>query len=149
MTIARHQHWIGGTETGSSNGECFADLNPIDDSLYAHAARGTATDIEQAVQAAHASFATYGKSLPKEREGWLLRAADLLESKSSDFVDILVDEVGSPLLKAQREVETSIGILRSAAGATRHLAGKTLPTDVPSVVPKLIFVDPSVERCIC
>ena len=60
-------------------------------------------------------FATYGKSLPKEREGWLLRAADLFESKSSDFVDILVDEVGSPLLKAQREVETSIGILRSAS----------------------------------
>lgn len=130
MTIARHQHWIGGMETSSSNGEYFANLNPIDDSLYAHAAHGTATDIEQAVQAAHASFATYGKSLPKEREGWLLRAADLLERRSSDFVDMLVDEVGSPLLKAQREVETSIGILRSAAGATRHLAGKTLPTDV-------------------
>jgi len=130
MKTDRHQHWIGGKETSSHNSEFFEDLNPIDDSLYAHVARGTATDIEQAVQAAHDSFSTYGKSLPKDRERWLLTAADLLESRSNEFVDTLVDEVGSPLLKAQREVETSVGILRSAAGATRHLAGKTLPTDV-------------------
>lgn len=129
MTITQHHHWIGGKDTISSKGEFFADLNPIDDSVYADVARGTATDVELAVQAAHTGFEKYRRSLPKEREAWLLRAAELLESKSSEFIDILVDEVGSPLLKAQREVETSVGILRSAAGATRQLTGKTLPTD--------------------
>jgi acyl-CoA reductase-like NAD-dependent aldehyde dehydrogenase len=131
MTIAQHHHWIGGEDISSSNSKFFADLNPIDDSVYAHAAHGTEQDIEFAVQTAHTSFEQYRKSLPKEREAWLLRAADLLEIKSVEFIDILVDEVGSPLLKAQREVETSVGILRSAAAATRQLTGKTLPTDVP------------------
>ena len=129
MTIPRHHHWIGGTMTGSDDGEFFPDLNPMDDSLYAYCACGTETDIDVAVQAAHASFARYRHSLPKQREAWLLRAAELLESQADTFVDVLVDEIGSPLLKAQREIETSVGILRSAAGATRQLTGKTLPTD--------------------
>ena len=130
MTIAQYQHWIDGKDTDSSNKRFFVDLNPIDDSVYAHAAQGTDRDMTAAVEAAHASFQKYRNSLPKEREAWLLRAADILENKAREFVETLVDEVGSPILKAQREVETSIGILRSAAGATRQLTGKTLPTDV-------------------
>lgn len=131
MTIARHQHWIGGMEANSTSGEYFTDLNPIDDSPYAEIAKGGQTDIERAVETAHACFDSYRQSLPKERQGWLLEAAELLQAESSDFIDTLVDEVGSPLLKAKREIETSVSILRSAAGATHHLAGKTLPTDVP------------------
>jgi len=131
MTIARHHHWIGGRQVSPSNGEYFEDLNPIDDSLYAEIARGEPKDVELAIETAHASFTRYRQSLPKQREAWLLHAAELLQARSSEFIDTLIDEVGSPILKAQREVETSIGILRSAAGATRQLTGKTLPTDVP------------------
>ena len=131
MTVARHHHWIGGRQVGPKNEKYFVDLNPLDDSLYAEIAQGDPTDVAMAVETAHTSFGSYRHSLPKQREAWLVRAAELLESRSSQFIDILIDEVGSPILKAQREVETSVGILRSAAGATRQLTGKTLPTDIP------------------
>ena len=131
MTVARHHHWIGGRQVIPKNEKYFEDLNPLDDSLYAEIAEGDPADVATAVETAHASFGSYRHSLPKQREAWLLRAAELLENRSSQFIDTLIDEVGSPILKAQREVETSVGILRSAAGATRQLAGKTLPTDVP------------------
>ena len=131
MTVARHHHWIGGRQVSPKNEKHFEDLNPLDDSLYAEIAQGDPTDVAMAVETAHESFGSYRHSLPKQREAWLVRAAELLESRSSQFIDILIDEVGSPILKAQREVETSVGILRSAAGATRQLTGKTLPTDVP------------------
>ena len=131
MTQTRQQLWIAGKETPPSSGEYFVDPNPMDDSLFATVAKGTPEDVERAIASAHAAFPSYQKSLPKDRERWLLRAAELLEAQSCDFIDTLVDEVGSPVLKAEREVETSIGILRSAAGATRQLTGKTYPTDVP------------------
>ena len=131
MGIETYQHWIGGGHVNPSTGEYFDDLNPLDDSLFARAAKGSEDDVRDAVQAAGAAFRTYRNSLPKEREAWLIRAADLLQRHAADFVDILVDEVGSPIAKAQREIATATGLLRAAAGATRQLSGKTMPTDVP------------------
>ena len=131
MTIRSHQLWIGGKQVAPLAGEHYVDLNPIDDSPYAEVGKGTSTDVERAVESAHATFHQYRRSLPMERENWLLRSADLLEQQSHEFIDILADEIGSPLLKAQREVATAIAILRAAAGATHQLSGKTLPTDVP------------------
>lgn len=130
MNIATHQHWIGGSSVEPIGGEYFDDLNPIDDSIYALAARGTEADIDRAVDAASDAFATYRKTLPMEREAWLLRAADILENQSGEFIDILIDEVGSPIVKAQKEVSVAINVLRAAAGAARSLAGKTMPSDV-------------------
>jgi len=128
---ASFAHWIGGQAVAPSHGEYFDSRNPIDDSLFARAAKANATDVSRAVESADDAFQRYRRTLPKEREGWLLRAAELLESQSRSFVDLLIDEVGSPIVKARREIATSIGLLRAAAGATRALAGKTMPTDVP------------------
>ena len=98
MTVARHHHWIGGRQVSPKNEKHFEDLNPLDDSLYAEIAQGDPTDVAMAVETAHESFGSYRHSLPKQREAWLVRAAELLESRSSQFIDILIDEVGSPIL---------------------------------------------------
>lgn len=124
-------HWIGSEESNVAGENCFDVLNPLDDSLYARAATGTAADIDRAVTAAHEVFDSYARSSPKQREAWLLKAAELLEQDSLPFIDILVDEVGSPVTKAKLEVQTAIETLRAAAGIPRQIAGKTLPTDIP------------------
>ena len=126
----RLNHWIGGVETPPASGMYFDDRNPTDDSLYAEAARGNPHDVEHAVGAAHAAFASYGESLAKDRERLLARAADLLERQQKEFIDILVDEIGSPLRKAQFELSLSVGILRAAAGMARQAGGKVMPSDV-------------------
>tara|TARA_R110002049_G_scaffold4601_5_gene31997 strand:+ start:8601 stop:10028 length:1428 start_codon:yes stop_codon:yes gene_type:complete len=130
MAIPNHDHWIGGP-CRPKDGEYFDVLNPLDDSLYARAAKGSVDDIRHAVQTAGDAFSTYRDSLPKEREAWLIRAAELLQQQADEFVEILIDEIGSPITKAQREVATATGLLRAAAGATRKLSGKTMPTDIP------------------
>lgn len=126
----RIDHWIGGAAVPPASGLYFNDHNPVDDSLYAEVARGNADDVEQAVHAAHAAFASYGESLAKERERLLSRAADLLERQQNEFIDILVDEVGSPVRKAQFELSLSVGLLRAAAGMARQAGGKVMPSDV-------------------
>ncbi|MEQ9409427.1 MAG: aldehyde dehydrogenase family protein [Fuerstiella sp.] len=125
------QLWIAGQSVTSESGMWFDDLNPLDDSLYARAAAGTTADVHRAVVAADTAFQTFRRSRPAEREGWLLKAAELLQQQADEFVEILIDEVGSPITKARREVATATGVLRAAAGATRRLSGKTFPTDVP------------------
>jgi len=66
-----------------------------------------------------------------QREAWLPRAADILDRRRAEVLDLLVDEVGSPIGKAQFEVQYAVGCLRAAAGATRRVAGQTMPSDVP------------------
>ena len=50
------QHFIGGEWVDAGSGETFEDLNPLDDSIYALAAKGTGDDIRKAIAAARAAF---------------------------------------------------------------------------------------------
>lgn len=124
-------HWIAGRSVSPVKGEYFDDLNPLDDSLYARVAEGTVDDIDHAVKAAHAAFADYRQTLAREREAWLNNAADLLAQKQTEFAAILIDEVGSSIGKAEFEINYATGYLRAAAGATRHVTGQTIPSDIP------------------
>ena len=118
-------------EVPPSSGKYLSALNPIDDSVLAEYASGNTADVVAAVSAAHQAFQTYRNSQPQDRERWLCRAADLVEEQASGLTDLLIDEIGSPISKARREVETSVRVLRAAAGAVRHCTGKSYPSDVP------------------
>ena len=124
-------HWIAGKKTAPKSTKYFAVKNPLDDAVIANAAAGSVEDINSAVKAAHEAFQTFRHSLPKDRERILCKAAELLERDRQEFVDILVDEIGSPIKKAQFEVEKGLTMLRAAAGMTRQVTGKTIPSDVP------------------
>ena len=125
------EHWIDGKSTPPEGGKYFPSLNPLDDAVLTDAAAGSVEDINKAVENAHAAFATFRNTLPKERERILCKAAELLERDRDDFVNILVDEIGSPIRKAGFEVEKGIAFLRAAAGMTRQVTGKTIPSDAP------------------
>ncbi len=124
-------HFIGGEAVGASSGVFFGDHNPEDDSVYAQVAHGTEADVDSAVKAARAAFAGYGKSLAKEREAWLLKAAELMEARKDQFIDALIDEIGSPIGKAHFEFQNALEMMRAAAAMARQVTGKTLPSDVP------------------
>lgn len=129
--VARHDLWIGGRSVPAHSGRYFDDRNPEDDSVLARIAEGGVEDVDAAVRAADAAFATYGRTLAAEREAWLSRAAGIMEDRRQELVELLIDEVGSPIGKAEFEVQYAIGCLRAAAGAARRVTGQTLPADVP------------------
>ncbi|MSQ98280.1 MAG: aldehyde dehydrogenase family protein [Xanthomonadales bacterium] len=123
--------WIGGEHVAPSSGKYFDDLNPDDDTVYSRVASGTAEDMDKAVKIAHAAFKNNQHWLAADRERWLCKAAELVERDRQDYIDILVDEVGSPLFKAQFEVNYCISGLRAAAGVPRTLKGEVIPSDMP------------------
>jgi len=130
-SIKTWEHWIAGRPAPSNSGQYLDDLNPEDDSVFARLAAGTTQDIDKAVQVAQEAFTSYSTTLAAEREAILCKTAALLEQNRQEFVDILIDEVGSPMGKAQFEVQYAIGCLRAAAGVARQVRGDTIPPDIP------------------
>jgi len=125
------QHFIGGNSVDAEGGKTFEVLNPLDDSLYAHAALGTGNDMRKAIAAAKAAFPAYKETTPTERERWLLRVAELMEERQKEIVDCLIDEIGSPLGKAMFEFNKGLAMMRAAAGMCRNVRGETIPSDRP------------------
>lgn len=125
------QHFIGGEWVDAEASATFEVLNPLDDSLYAHAAQGTDGDMRKAVAAAKSAFSGYRDTLPKDRERWLLRVAEIMEARKAELLDCLIDEIGSPIQKAMFEFEKGLTMVRAAAGLCRNVRGETIPSDAP------------------
>ncbi len=123
--------WIGGEFRAAHGNAVFVDRAPEDDSPYAEAARASAEDVDAAVRAAAAAYPAYRATTPLQRETWLNRAVDLLEQRKDQFTEVLIDEIGSAVLKTHFEIGYAISHLRAAAGIPRRIIGQTLPTDMP------------------
>ena len=125
------RHFIGGEWLEAEQGATFDVMNPLDDSLYAKAAEGTGADMRRAVAAAKAAFPHYRETLPRDRELWLLRIAEIMEARKSELIDCLIDEIGSPIQKALFEFDKGLTMVRAAAGMCRNVRGETIPSDAP------------------
>lgn len=123
--------FVGGEWVAATEGKTFTVFNPLDDSPYAQAAQGSAEDMDRAVAAAKSAFAGYRNTLPKERERWLLRIAEIMETRKQELLDCLVDEIGSPIQKAMFEYDKGLTMVRAAAGMCRNVRGETFPSDRP------------------
>lgn len=125
------EHWIGGTGVGPASGTYFEDFNPVDDSVYSRAPAGNAEDVARAVEEAHRAFLANRDTPAAVREGWLVKAAEIMERDAAAFADVLIDEIGSPVAKAGFETRFAIGFLRAASGVPRRVRGETIPSDTP------------------
>src|SRR6185295_16904688 len=79
-------------------------LNPANGRPVAKVSMAGPAQMTQAIDAAAAASATWGNTPPAAREIILIRAADILEAKRQEIVDVLIDEAGSTFGKAQFEV---------------------------------------------
>jgi acyl-CoA reductase-like NAD-dependent aldehyde dehydrogenase len=121
--------WIGGEWTGATGGKTFDVLQPEDSQIYSTVAHGGVEDVNRAVAAAKLSATSYGQSLAKDREAWLMEAAHLLMLRKSQFMGALIDEIGSPLKKAEFEYGKALSMLRAASGMARQAKGEVIPSD--------------------
>ncbi len=128
------QHFIGGEWADAQDGATFEDFNPLDDSIYAVAAKGSGDDIRKAIAAARAAFPAFKATTPTERERMLLRVAEIMEERQKEIIDILIDEIGSPVGKAMFEFNKGLAMTRAAAGMCRNVRGETIPSDRPDTI---------------
>src|SRR5260370_2617324 len=109
-------------------------VNPANQRPFAKVFMGQAEHMRKAIGAADAAKSSWGEMLGAQRELILIRAADALENARTEMLDLLIDEAGSTVGKAQFEVSFTVNILRSAAGEARRIHGDIIPSDLPGVV---------------
>jgi acyl-CoA reductase-like NAD-dependent aldehyde dehydrogenase len=126
-----YQLYIDGQWVDATRNSPVEDINPATGALYARVQQAGLPEVERAIAAAHRARVPWGESLVEEREGALLRAADILSQRRVEVVDRLIDESGSTFGKSMFEVSYVVDLLRSAAGECRRIFGETLPMTLP------------------
>lgn len=123
---------IGGSRRAAHSGETFEVLAPASGECIARVPRADGADAADAVACARRGFRTWSGLAPREREACLLRAAEIVAAEGERrFLDNLIDESGSVILKARGEIAYAVDLLRTAAGEARRLYGDTFPNDSP------------------
>lgn len=126
-----YKMYIDGRWVDALDGAVYDDLNPYNGEVFAHVPAGKRADAKRAVDAAVAAFPAWSKSLPAERQALFLKAADILEKKQMDIVQILAEETGCTFGFAMFQTMFTPGLLREAAGQVHGPIGEILPADLP------------------
>ncbi len=95
-------HFIGGPCDQTTGKEIVR--NPYDGSVVGTVAEGGWNDVNAAIAAAKDAFAQYRKSSGAERSALLSRIAQEVRNRSAELTDLLVAEIGKPVIWATGEV---------------------------------------------
>ncbi len=131
--MKEYQLFIGNEYTPSASGEYSDDINPATNEVYARIQNAGKADVERVVASSAKAFEIWKDLNPTAREKLLLDVADLMEERSQELADVLIDEAGSTLLKAGYETHHTPTFLRSMAGECRRVKGETYLSDYPGV----------------
>jgi aldehyde dehydrogenase len=99
----RYEHWIGGEWVKPVKGQYFENPSPVTGKTFTEVARGTAEDIELALDAAHRAFATWGKTTPAQRAAVLNRIADVIDANTELLSVAETWENGKPVREPLNE----------------------------------------------
>ncbi|MFG3051551.1 aldehyde dehydrogenase family protein [Kitasatospora sp. NPDC048239] len=130
----RYEHWIGGEWRPPVRGEYFENPSPVTGEVFTEIARGTAEDIEAALDAAHAAAPAWGRTPPAERAQVLLRMADRMADHLEELAVAESWENGKPVRETlAADIPLAIDHLRYFAGALRAQEGGLSQLDEDTV----------------
>jgi len=125
---------INNEAVDASSGATFERLNSVTGKVVTQGAAATIEDANRAADTAAIAFKTWSETGPTERRMLLLKAADILESKTNDFIQAMAAEVGASPLWSGFNVMMAANLFREAAGLTTQIQGETIPTDKPDTL---------------
>jgi aldehyde dehydrogenase len=130
----RYDHFIGGEYVAPTKGQYFENPTPVTGQTFTEVARGTAEDVELALDAAHGAAPAWGKTSVAERANILTKMADRIEANLEMIAIAESWENG----KACREtlaadIPLAIDHLRYFAGAIRAQEGSLSQIDEDTV----------------
>ena len=121
---AQYDNYIGGQWVPPANGEYFEVVTPITGQTYTRAARGTAADIEKALDAAHAAADAWGRTSPTERSNILLQIADRIDANRELLAYVETIDNGKAIRETlNADIPRSADHFRYFAGAVRTQEG--------------------------
>ncbi|WP_431247848.1 acetaldehyde dehydrogenase ExaC [Leifsonia xyli] len=120
----RYDHFIGGRYVAPRGGQYFEDITPVTGRPFTEIARGTAADVDAAVDAAWAAFPEWSRTSVAERALLLTRIADRMEANLEALAVAETWENGKPVRETlAADIPLAIDHFRYFAGAIRTQEG--------------------------
>ena len=134
-------HLIDGQWQGAKSQEMFERWSPAHNVLVSRSAKGSAVETEAAIKAARVCFdsGVWSRLSAKERAGYLLKIADLIEENAERIARMDTLESGKPISQSRGEAQGAADLWRYAASLARTLKGdshNTLGRDILGIVLK-------------
>jgi len=125
---------IGGEWVEALDGATFNTVNPSDGRALASLAKGSAVDVDRAVQAARVALesSAWATASPFDRQEILLRLAELVDANFEELATLDSLEFGSPISRTRMLRRRAVGLLRYYAGQAVDIHGDTIQNSLPS-----------------
>ena len=130
----RYDNYIGGKWIAPTAGRYFADIAPSTGEAFCEIARSDASDIELALDAAHAAAPAWGATSTTERANVLLRIADRMEEHLEELAVAECWENGKPVRETlAADLPLAVDHFRYFAGVLRAQEGSISMIDEETV----------------
>src|SRR5438445_12231546 len=123
---------IDGKWVEAASGKTFETPNPATGEVLARVAEGGAEDVERAVRAARRAFdeGRWPHVPPPERERFLLKVADLIETHADELAQLETLDNGKPLMESRHvDIPAAADTFRYYGGWVNKIYGETNPSD--------------------
>lgn len=127
-----YKHFINGEYVDPIQGEWFESADPYRGEPWAKIPRGTAADVDRAVQAAKAAMeGPYGQLTPSARGKLMRRLGDLVAENADRLAEIEVRDNGKLLSEMAGQMKYHPEWWYYFAGLADKVEGSTIPIDKP------------------
>ncbi|MFM2371871.1 MAG: hypothetical protein RIS85_1593, partial [Pseudomonadota bacterium] len=130
----KFENYIGGQWVAPVQGQYFDNLSPVTGQVVCQVARGTAGDIELALDAAHGAKDAWGKASITERANVLLKIADRMEQNLDVLAMVETIDNGKPIRETTAaDIPLAIDHFRYFASCLRAQEGSIAEIDHDTV----------------
>lgn len=127
------QLFLNGEWKPSSSGETIAVNDPATGEVIGHVAKANIADLDTALTATQAGFATWAAMSAYERARIMRTAAEILRQRKDKIAWIMTREQGKPLAEATGEVAAAADLIDWFAEEARRAYGHVIPSRAPNV----------------
>ncbi|OMC42431.1 aldehyde dehydrogenase family protein [Mycobacterium sp. IS-1264] len=131
---SRYENFIGGQWVAPTGGRYFENPTPVTGQTFCEIARSDESDVEKALDAAHAAAPAWGKTAPAERASILNKIADRIEENKAALAVAEVWDNGKPIREAlAADIPLAADHFRYFAAAIRAQEGSLSQIDEDTV----------------
>jgi aldehyde dehydrogenase len=132
--LPRYDNWIGGKRVPPVKGKYFDNPTPVTGQTFCEIARGTAEDIELALDAAHQAAPAWGRMSITDRANILNKIADRMEANLELLAVVETWDNGKPVRETlAADIPLAIDHFRYFAGVVRGQEGSLSQIDDDTV----------------
>ena len=133
--MSNYQEWsvspLGGEWREGQSSRYLAVENPYTNEELVKIKMASIDDVNVAYEVADQVQKEWAKTSPIQKEKILRKAAQLLEERREQVVDVLINEAGGTRIKANSEVSASINLINEAAMFPYEMQTRMFPSVIP------------------